>query len=167
MKQLAFLVVMTAIFATSCEQVISRAGHRAAAEWVFSHGGTVNISGTSLELSSASDLPEEPFEVLRINLNQTETPITDTDLEELPEPGRLEYLGLHSARITNKGIDHLLHLRSLQELELSYTEIGDEGLDKLQELLNLSTLHLWGTRVTDDAVERFQSKHADCKVIRD
>ena len=143
------------------------ADDKAAAEWALKHGGTINIVGSILKVDSVEDLPEESFEVQKIDLNQVEPPITDKDLEQMPASENLVYLGLHSAKITDKGLDPLLKLSGLKELELSYTEVGDNGLDQLAAMKTLTKLYLYGTSVSDDAVEQFQKKRSDCKVYRD
>ncbi|MBT6156855.1 MAG: hypothetical protein HOL01_19540 [Planctomycetaceae bacterium] len=143
------------------------ADDKSAAEWAIQHGGTVNIVGSILKVDTVEDLPEESFEVQKIDLNQVDPPITDKDLEGLPASESLVYFGLHSAKVTDKGLEPLLKLSGLKELELSYTEVGDNGLDQLAAMKTLTKLYLYGTSVSDDAVEQFKKKRTDCTVYRD
>jgi|GEM_PF-2058906 hypothetical protein len=143
------------------------ADDKSAAEWAIKHGGTVNIVGSILKIDAVEDIPEESFEVQKIDLNQVDPPITDKDLEGLPASESLVYLGLHSAKITDKDLEPLLNLTGLKELELSYTEVGDSGLEQLAGLSTLTKLYLYGTSVSDDAVEQFKKKCSDCMVYRD
>lgn len=144
-----------------------RVNHKPAAEWALARGGKAVIAGTNREVETVDELPEAPFQLSRIDLNQLEPSVSDKDLRQLPEVDGLTYIGLHSAQVTEKGVDELLKIPSLTEVELSYTQIGDEGLDKLRRLPNLDKLYLYGTRVSDEAVERFRKSRPDCSIFRD
>ena len=136
---------------------------RPVAEWVVSKGGTIEVEGSSLKVATKDRIPEGPFRILAINLN--ETPVTDQELEKLKPLEGLVALELHSTRITDKGLDAIALLTSLKRLELSNTRVTDKGLEKLGSLQNLERLYLHNTPVTKEGVEAIRGRLSDCRIL--
>lgn len=163
---LTFAAILALVAISGCGSS-GTADDKQAAEWTLEHGGTIIVSGKFLKIDSVEGLPDEPFLIRKIDLNQVDPPITDKDLEQLPVSENLESLGLHSAQITDKGIEPLLKFSGLKELELSYTKIGDVGLEQLAGLKKLTKLFLYGILISDEAMEEFKKKRPDCTVYQD
>ena len=136
---------------------------RPIAEWVIDKGGTLEVEGSSLKVAAKDRIPEGPFRILTINLN--ETPVTDQELEKLKPLEGLVALELHSTRVTDKGLDAVALLTSLKRLELSNTRVTDKGLEKLASLQELERLFLHNTPVTKEGVEALRSRLRDCRIL--
>ncbi len=136
---------------------------RTAAQWVLSRDGTVVPVGTNAVLKKGVALPEREIPIQKIDLNQKG--VTDAELEKLDGLTNLTVLGLHSAKITPRGLERIVNLRTIEELELSYTPLNDEGLEKLKSLPKLKKLFIHGTRVTKEALERFRSEKPGVQVF--
>lgn len=135
---------------------------RPVAEWVIDRGGRLDVASSSLPVSAKNRIPDGSFQILAINLNQTQ--VTDAELERLKPLEGLVSLQLHSAPITDKGLDTIGQLTSLKQLELSNTRITDKGLEKLAALENLERLYLYNTPVTREGVEALRGRLSGCTI---
>ncbi|MCX7426119.1 MAG: SUMF1/EgtB/PvdO family nonheme iron enzyme [Planctomycetia bacterium] len=127
---------------------------RRAAEWATRLGGTVQISiaGGEKEVRSAAELPNSPFSVLGIRV-ENNPQVTDEGLRNLQGLRSITGLRVNGNRVTDRGMEYLQDLTSLTLLDVGYTLITDAGLRKLARLTNLDTLFLPGTTVSDAGVD--------------
>jgi hypothetical protein len=137
---------------------------RPIAEWIVDRGGTLEVTGSSLPVAEKNRIPQGSFQILTINLNQTQ--VTDKELEQLKTLEGLVSLQLHSAPITDNGLDTIGQLTSLKRLELSNTRVTDKGLEKLTVLANLERLFLHNTPVTEEGVKSLRSRLRGCRILR-
>lgn len=137
---------------------------KTAAEFALSQGGTVVPFGTNAPLKKGMKIPEEgPFAIQKIDLN--EKGVTDAQLEKLDGLKNLTHLGLHSSKLTAKGLDRLATFTTVEELELSNTKLNDEGLQKLKALPRLQKLFIHGTRVTKAGLNEFKKDRPKVVVL--
>jgi internalin A len=89
-------------------------------------------------------------------LTIVEAPVTDADLIEIKELGKLASLYLSSPRstITDAGLKELRPLKNLTRLELGFANITDAGLKELKGFGKLTRLSLKNTRITDAGVRQ-------------
>lgn len=129
---------------------------RSLAQWVLNKGGVVNIQSDGndslrfVDYSQAVNspgLPEQPFEVWRINL-QGQAYFSDDDLRQLVIRSNglssLRNLNLKSTAITSEGLAHLGALADhLKELSIENTPaVVDSGVPHLGKLQNLQILFI-------------------------
>ncbi len=86
-----------------------------------------------LEKLGAKVRVNEQGEIVEVNLSNTQ--ITNRGLMHLAGLTSLRVLGLGATQITGTGLVHLAGLTSLEELWLSDTQITDAGVAKLKEAL--------------------------------
>jgi hypothetical protein len=175
-----------AVLVVGCGKGNSDPESQAAAEAVFTWGGSVIPHGLMVPVKAPDKLPEGKFGIQRIAaaksrvtdadlqklqglahlevLELQETQISDAGLAHLMGLKGLKELDLYRTRITDKGLDNLQYLSNLVKLELSYTAVTDAGLDKLTGLKKLRTLNLYGTRVTKDGLKKIRAALPECKV---
>jgi serine/threonine protein kinase len=128
---------------------------RRAAQWILSHGGSIDMMVGSEYLPTLKpnhDLPKESFRIYRAMLPGCR--VTDDDLETFAPLEDLILLDLSATKIRNDGLKQLGRLRNLSALNLANTGISDAGLRHLQGLESLKSLDLRGTGVTDDGLKR-------------
>jgi serine/threonine protein kinase len=104
---------------------------RAAAEWVLSIGGRIQLNGVDPWFEDATNLPQGQFRVSQIAL-------------------------AHNSAVTDAGLSHCKGLKELTYLNLDDTQVSDAGLAHFKELTALVTLNLWGTKVTDAGLVHIQ-----------
>jgi hypothetical protein len=94
-----------------------------------------------------------------VNVNLTDTNLTDAGLKELAGLKQLQSLRLINTVVTDAGLKHLAGLKQLRELNLTFTEVTDAGLKHLAGLKQLQTLNLiktkgpgmkWFAKITHD-----------------
>ncbi|MCE9552184.1 MAG: hypothetical protein K8T91_02265 [Planctomycetes bacterium] len=83
----------------------------------------------------------------------SETPITDTQLEQLTVLTALKSLGLADTKITDTGLQHIKSFVMIEVLNFSNTQITDAGIENLQRLSQLKSLTLDDTKVTDNGLK--------------
>jgi len=76
----------------------------------------------------------------------------DDDLRVLHKLPDLKFLRLHSAQISDAGLEHLKGLVNLRSLELGNTRVTGSGLSRLQGLPKLQHLSLRAAHLTDDGI---------------
>jgi Leucine-rich repeat (LRR) protein len=137
-------------------QIAASDPDRAAAEWVLSIGGKVQVNEHNWTDSDAG-LPKERFAVTQVNL-ATNASVTDAGLAHCRGLKRLTLLNLDSANVTDAGLKHLRGLDRLAVLRLYGTRVTDAGLIHLQGLEELEELGLGGgTQVTDAGLAQLKS----------
>jgi internalin A len=107
----------------------------------------VNLSQTKVTDAGLKELRE--FKSLR-TLDLAYTQVTDAGLKELKELKSLQSLSLENTQVTDAGLKELKELKNLQLLDIQRTQITDTGLKELKELKSLR--ELWPTKVTDQTL---------------
>ncbi|NQV26316.1 MAG: SUMF1/EgtB/PvdO family nonheme iron enzyme [Rhodopirellula sp.] len=141
-------------------------GERAAAEWVLSVGGTLNLvkpDGTGIRLSEGK-LPQEPFTVATISILSKQS-IRDDDLACLSRCQRLQSVQFHGTSLNGTGLQHLLpSAASLTHLDLGFQggpqfkTLTDQGLASIVRLTQLRDLILTNNgAITDACIDHFQT----------
>jgi hypothetical protein len=147
---------------------------RRAAEWVLSVGGSIRVAAKGVETSVTKDgkLPDGPFHVTRVDLQETH--IADADLANLKALANLKSLSIGhffgNKNLTDAGIEHLLGLTQLEELIATGANITDDGLERLTSLKKLQVLYIPRTLVTNDGLRHLQKfpdlRHAGLSFTR-
>jgi len=150
---------------------------RLAARWVLQQRGTVGIEvdGEVVSLEQLSALPRDTclvrsvdlssLAILRaseltklrfcgglVDLNLTDTPISDRELKTVARLTGLQRLSLNGTRITDKGLANLKPLAALELLDLSRTRVSGKGFDSLVGLNSLRELRLNDCRLSDRTI---------------
>jgi len=120
---------------------------RKVAEKAIALGGYVRIrvDGRTLQMTKASDLPKQPFEVRWVELSGTQ--VTDADLEMLQGILSLYSLAIGSQQITNDALVRMGSHPNLKRLHLANSQCAD-GLD-LSIFPELEELGLANLPLTD------------------
>ena len=116
---------------------------RAAAEYVLSIGGTINVkeNGQERMIRSGGNLSPGPFELSGVVL-QANSNVTDEVLANFKGCRNLTYLTLCSSQVTDKGLANFQNCKSIRELVLQDTQVTDAGLANFKECKNLDYLGL-------------------------
>ena len=168
--------------------------NRAAAEWCLSETGTVLceiIAASPFALSSSqvrnkSELPREPFYVLRIlrdngnvsslksvdgltrllELHLKNTRVTDAVLQQLGDLPKLDTLGLAGSLVTDDCLKWAANrYKTLNVLDLrGVGSVTDLGLKHLSQLPNLGHVMLTGTSVTAVGVADLRKARPRCLI---
>src|SRR5947209_8334200 len=85
-----------------------------------------------------------------VEVDLSETALTDIDLKELTGLKQLRELNLGSTQVTDSGLKALAAFTQLQSLDLGGTSVTDAGLKALAALNRLQSLNLGRTQVTDN-----------------
>ncbi len=83
-------------------------------------------------------------------------PITDAGLQSIQSLVGLERLYLGQTRITGEGLSSLKNLKNLRHLSLRYLDIQDQALRQLVHLQQLDSLGLDDTPITDAGLRHLQ-----------
>ena len=76
--------------------------------------------------------------------------VSDTELLDLAQLPKLEFVDLSHTRITDDGLLHLKSLRQIRDLNLYYAEqVTDQGMTAIRDWKNLKRLNVRGTRISD------------------
>ena len=97
--------------------------------------------------------PEGPV----VEIDLSETKVTDDDLRLLSNLAELRTLNLHRTGISDAGIEHVVGLKHLTTLTLGDTRITNAGLKALTELEQLQFIGLHGTLVDDAGVKHLKA----------
>jgi hypothetical protein len=92
--------------------------------------------------------------ITRLNIDNKQ--ITDTDLEQIKNFSRLQWLWLSGTQVTDAGLKHVGSMSSLEQLDLGSTGITDSGLANLKGLTALEAIYLVNTRITDEGVKHLR-----------
>ena len=139
---------------------------RAAAEWILKYDGSVIVKlldgSKSLSVKAGETLPDSPFYLTQLNLNEpapedefanlaglTELegafinyfPLTDAALANLKDSKKLRSLHVEGTQITDGGLDILTHFPLLEGLQIS-AGFTDEGLQHVLQAKQLKRLSL-------------------------
>src|SRR5712692_9406126 len=76
--------------------------------------------------------------------------VSDTELLDLAQLPKLEFVDLSHTRITDDGLLHLKPAKQIRDLNLYYAEqITDQGMAAIRDWKNLKRLNVRGTRISD------------------
>lgn len=139
---------------------------RKLAEWVLSFpGAAVSISGGKSAISSADELPQSPFSLIRVDFRNSEVQqrprsLTDADVERFRDVVKLEELVLRDWQISDSGWQRLADFsglcESLKLLAVLGDSLTDDELGHFKSFLALQTLELDSPAITDSGLSRLQ-----------
>jgi len=119
--------------------------------WVFVQRGAATLSvgsaGQTVEVQRATDIPNTPFIVKAVKLDDAK--LTDADFAMLGDAPTIESLSLKAAPLSAAAADHLTKLTSLWSLDLSGGSLAPGAAAKLGAVKTLRDLNLHKTNVTD------------------
>jgi hypothetical protein len=147
----------------------------------------IDLSDSMVEEEDLTNLSARFRDALEIDLSNT--PITDAGLKVLSIYPRLQRLELRSTKINGEGLEHLKELglrklglsrtkftdtglvyledlTTLEELDVSDTAFSDSGLAHVRKLRNLRLLRLEKTKVTDDGVNSLKEALPELEIKR-
>ena len=134
--------------------------NRAAADWVFAQGGTVDISLDDglkkINVYARNKLPKDPFVVRSIYILNNKGDMTDEGLKVIAPLRSLQRLSLGSPALTDKCMETIGGIEDLRDLLFSDSRITDKGCVHLRKLKNLRTLYFGNALVTDAALENLE-----------
>jgi len=90
--------------------------------------------------------------------------LTDAGLAHLSSLSQLRLLSLHGVRMTDAGVPPLTELSNLEVLTLSQTQVTDAGLLPLTKLPKLNDVDLTGTNVTQAGADKLKRALPNCRV---
>ncbi|WP_278467756.1 hypothetical protein [Gimesia maris] len=93
-----------------------------------------------------------------IELDASNTDITDDTLAEIALLNQIAYLNLENCRITNQTLERLQELPDLSRLNLKNTQITDAGLKYLAGLKQIEVINLEQTAVTKEAAMKLEKQ---------
>jgi tRNA A-37 threonylcarbamoyl transferase component Bud32 len=91
-----------------------------------------------------------------LNIDLSNTRVTDDDLAHLEGLNGILGLSLVNARITSRGLAHVRGLSGLRWLDLTGTQVDDEGLVEVRRFTRLVWLFLNDTRVSNAGMGRLE-----------
>ncbi len=135
---------------------------RRAAEWVLSIGGRIRVDDQDRDITTAADLPQEPFLLTYVWLGNN-TQVTDAGLSCFAGCKSLTYLDLSGCRqVTDAGLAYFAGCKDLTHLGLNdCAQVTDAGLAYFADCKKLTYLSVYSRKVTDTGLAYF----ADCKEL--
>ncbi|HEY1066688.1 MAG TPA: leucine-rich repeat protein, partial [Pirellulales bacterium] len=121
--------------------------NRLGAEYVFSLAGRVKLVGRSGFVHSLDELPDEPFELSEIWLNQR--PVTDTGMAAFRGCKSLTALVLINAPVTNAALANFSECDGLEQLIVSHSRLAPGAFAPFERLDRLTHFIAWSTHLAD------------------
>jgi hypothetical protein len=141
-------------------RTLTSADPRAAAEWVFSLGGTVDIEdrGTRRTIRNLEELPKGRIDILKVWLDKNKvtgnTTGTFTTLEPLAGLKKLTHLETKAYEVQDADTDVLATFPALANCQINDArKFTGQRLGLLRGLDNLDMLHLGGSGITGAGLE--------------
>jgi uncharacterized membrane protein len=101
-----------------------------------------------------------------VDINASNMPVKDEDLQSLKKFNALETLNLNGSDITGSGLVHLPRNGSLHSLSISNTKIDAKGIEYLTASIpSLKNVYCWSTIVDSAMVVKLQAKNPSVKWI--
>ncbi len=122
-----------------------------AAKWALAIGGQVVVKGHEQPVTSDKELPDEPYECVRIDLSGNDR-VTADGLAYLRGLSSLVELNLSNSSVTDDGLQHLGRLPRLTVLNLSHTSLTGSGFAQIHSLPALRSLYLDHSTLNSDYV---------------
>lgn len=91
--------------------------------------------------------------ILQIDLSNSQ--VTDTDLESLDLPTNTRRIFLKNTQVSDSGVDALRRYENLEFIDLSGTQITSESLDKLKSFPNLRSASVRADNVDPKEIRAF------------
>ena len=137
---------------------IAVSSDRKAADWVLSVGGRINVLVAAKErhIPDPSQLPEEPFRVVAIDLNNIRA-ADDHSLVNLRGLTDCRSVVLSRTQVSDRGLKNLADFVSLRNLEIHFTGVTGYSFKYLTRLQSLERLSAFGSRFTDQGVEKLRA----------
>ncbi len=118
---------------------------RAAAEWVLSLGGGVQVKDDPRTITKLADLPPA-FRLVGANLKKSA--VADADFARFKDVPELNNLELSETAVSDAGLARVAELKSLRGVLLTgCTKVTDDGMKHLRAMPLLNNLSLVGTNV--------------------
>jgi eukaryotic-like serine/threonine-protein kinase len=131
---------------------------RAAALYVLSVGGELQVNGDARTITTADKLPPNRFTLTLVSLGDN-AKVTDAGLVKFRECKGITALDLAGTQVTDAGLEHFKDCKDLIRLDLGDTIVGDAGLEYFKGCASLTHLDLSNTEATDEGLAHFK----DCK----
>ena len=100
--------------------------------------------------------------VIEIDLSNTD--ISDQDLKLLQQFDNLKKLNLSGCRISNNGVKQLRYLTKLANLNLYKTQVDNKSLDYLSEMKSLEKVYLWQTEIDKVTAELWSKNNPSIEI---
>ena len=129
---------------------------RAAAEWVLSVGGTVNVNGKENGVIKAvADLPKGAFRLTGVHI-VTNPKVTDAALAVFKGCKHLTELNLYDVPVTKAALAHFKDSsKTLKQFILGGDMVTDEALAEFKDFKSITYLWLHSTKLTDAGLAHF------------
>ncbi|HLO80949.1 MAG TPA: c-type cytochrome domain-containing protein [Chitinophagaceae bacterium] len=95
-----------------------------------------------------------------VDINLTNMPVKDEDLQTLKNFSNLEILNLNGTDVKGSGFVHILPLPILHTLSVSNTKLDESGIDLLAKSAHLKNIYCWNTIVDSARVQKLKSSNA-------
>lgn len=156
--------------ATSGDGQIARIARETVRSQIDSATADLRASGAALAMdadgqirsvnfanSSATDESLAPLDQIEpVELNLTNTSITDAALERLASHTQLELLNLMSTKVTDEGMKHVAGLKAMRTFSVERTAVTDAGLNHLKDFAQLKVLYVGGSEVTGEGLQHVE-----------
>ena len=93
-----------------------------------------------------------------IQIDLSNTQITDADLLALELPSSLQAISLENTAITDAGVDALLGAKNLEQVNLGNTKITPACMEILEQLPNLQSVNVAGENINQAMAFDFYQK---------
>jgi serine/threonine protein kinase len=140
---------------------------RVAAEWSLANGAaaTVVVDGRIMNIASAEQLPQKPFQVQTFNCNRNPR-ANDETLRCLRGLRNLVTVQITNCAATDRTLTYLKDSKDLEVLVLYATGVTDEGLKTLEGFSALKSLNLTQLpQVTETGVRNLAAKLPQCAIV--
>ncbi len=102
-----------------------------------------------------------------IELDLTNSWVTDADMAKVAQFRELRKLNLSQTKITDSGLEHLATLENVTDLNCYFAEyLTEDGIAHLSNWKHLERLNLRGTKVTSKVFDYFLAKLIEPSVSR-
>lgn len=100
-----------------------------------------------------------------VELNLSNLPLTDQDIDFINSFENLENLDLSGSAITDESCQALSKLQKLKSLKIYNTKIGDASVNALASIPNLSNLYVYQTDISADGINDLLVKNSNLEVV--
>ncbi len=123
-----------------------------------------------VNLSGRQDLSEATFKELSkireqiVELNLSNTNVTDDMVLELSQFPHLTRILLHQTSITGSSLGQLKELQYLESINLYETEVSNENISQLKAYPALQKVFLWKTKVSKEVIADLQKSKPNLQI---
>ena len=134
---------------------------RAAARWVISVGGDVQVNAVDRDHRDAKELPKEPFRLTGVRINSKS--LSDDSLALLKDCKHIQKLDLgDNAWLTDAGLAHFHPNVEWKKLDLGNTSVSDKSVVWIKRCTRLADLELRKTQITQKGIDELQKAFPNC-----